>query len=322
MTRVLVTGAAGFIGSHLVEALAIRGDEVVGIDNFDPFYARASKERNLREIGERPGFRFHELDMLDVDALAPHLTRDTVLVHLAAKAGVRPSIADPVGYARVNVAGTAAVMEAARRAGLSRVIFGSSSSVYGDATPIPFREDATAMTPVSPYAATKRAGELLLEALAPLHGFRAASLRFFTVYGARQRPDLAIHSFARRLVQGQALTLYGDGSQARDYTYFADIVQGVLAAVDWTATAPVGVDIFNVGGARAVPLKTLVSTLGRAMGIEPRVEWAPMPPGDVQRTCADLEKSRRVLGYDPRVQLEEGIAHFVTWFRGIYAQER
>jgi UDP-glucuronate 4-epimerase len=322
VTRVLVTGAAGFIGSHLVEALAIRGDEVVGIDNFDPFYARASKERNLREIGERPGFRFHELDMLDVDALAPHLTRDTVLVHLAAKAGVRPSIADPVGYARVNVAGTAAVMEAARRAGLSRVIFGSSSSVYGDATPIPFREDATAMTPVSPYAATKRAGELLLEALAPLHGFRAASLRFFTVYGARQRPDLAIHSFARRLVQGQALTLYGDGSQARDYTYFADIVQGVLAAVDWTATAPVGVDIFNVGGARAVPLKTLVSTLGRAMGIEPRVEWAPMPPGDVQRTCADLEKSRRVLGYDPRVQLEEGIAHFVTWFRGIYAQER
>jgi UDP-glucuronate 4-epimerase len=294
----------------------------VGIDNFDPFYARASKERNLREIGERPGFRFHELDMLDVDALAPHLTRDTVLVHLAAKAGVRPSIADPVGYARVNVAGTAAVMEAARRAGLSRVIFGSSSSVYGDATPIPFREDATAMTPVSPYAATKRAGELLLEALAPLHGFRAASLRFFTVYGARQRPDLAIHSFARRLVQGQALTLYGDGSQARDYTYFTDIVQGVLAAVDWTATAPVGVDIFNVGGARAVPLKTLVSTLGRAMGIEPRVEWAPMPPGDVQRTCADLEKSRRVLGYDPRVQLEEGIAHFVTWFRGIYAQER
>jgi UDP-glucuronate 4-epimerase len=260
--------------------------------------------------------------MLDVDALAPHLTRDTVLVHLAAKAGVRPSIADSVGYARVNVAGTAAVMEAARRAALSRVVFGSSSSVYGDATPIPFREDATAVTPVSPYAATKRAGELLLEALAPLHGFRTASLRFFTVYGARQRPDLAIHSFARRLAQGQALTLYGDGSQARDYTYFTDIVQGVLAAVDWTATAPVGVDIFNVGGARAVPLKTLVSTLGRAMGIEPRVEWAPLPPGDVQRTCADLEKSRRVLGYDPRVALEEGIARFVTWFRGTYAQER
>ena len=322
MTRVLVTGAAGFIGSHVAEALVARGDEVVGIDNFDPFYARASKERNLREIGERPGFRFDELDMLDVDALAPHLTPDTVLVHLAAKAGVRPSIADSVSYARVNVAGTAAVLEAARRVGLSRVVFGSSSSVYGDSTPIPFREDATAVTPVSPYAATKRAAELLLVALAPLHGFRVASLRLFTVYGARQRPDLAIHSFARRLAQGQPLTLFGDGSQARDYTYFADIVHGVLAAVDWTAAAPVGVDIFNVGGARPVPLRTLVSTLAGAMGVEPRVEWAPMPAGDVQRTCADLEKSRRVLGYDPRISLDEGIARFVTWFRGAYAQER
>lgn len=322
MTRILVTGAAGFIGSHVTEALVARGDEVIGIDNFDPFYPRAVKERNLREIGERAGFRFHELDMLDVDALAPLLTRDTVLVHLAAKAGVRPSIADPIGYARANVSGTTTVMEAARRAGVQRIVFGSSSSVYGDATPIPFREDATAVTPVSPYAATKRAGELMLEALAPLHGFRVASLRFFTVYGARQRPDLAIHSFARRLVQGQSLTLYGDGSQARDYTYFSDIVHGVLAAVDWTAAAPVGMDIFNVGGARPVPLRTLVATLAAAMGVEPRVEWAPLPPGDVQRTCASLEKSRRVLGYDPRVPLEEGIARFVTWFRGVYAQER
>jgi len=270
VTRVLVTGAAGFIGSHLVEALAARGDEVVGVDNFDPFYPRAIKERNLREIGDRPGFTFHELDMVDVDALAPHLTRDTVLVHLAAKAGVRPSIADVVGYARVNVAGTAAVMEAARRAGLSRVVFGSSSSVYGDTTPIPFREDATAMTPVSPYAATKRAGELLLEALAPLHRFRVASLRFFTVYGARQRPDLAIHSFARRLAQGQALTLYGDGSQARDYTYFTDIVQGVLAAVDWTATAPVGVDITTAGVADvlSVPVVALVGRTGGGFAVE------------------------------------------------------
>jgi UDP-glucuronate 4-epimerase len=206
--------------------------------------------------------------------------------------------------------------------GLSRVVLGSSSWVYGDSTPIPFREDATAVTPVSPYAATKRAAELLLVALAPLHGFRVASLRLFTVYGARQRPDLAIHSFARRLAQGQPLTLYGDGSQARDYTYFADVVHALLAAVDWTVAAPVGVDIFNVGGARPVPLRRLVSTLAGAMGVEPRVEWAPMPAGDVQRTCADLEKSRRVLGYDPRISLDEGIARFVTWFRGAYAQER
>ena len=322
MTRVLVTGAAGFIGSHVVEALVARGDDVIGVDNFDPFYARAIKERNLREIGQHARLRFHELDMLDVDAMAGQLTSDTVLVHLAAKAGVRPSIADAVNYARVNVSGTTAVIEAARRVGLSRVVFGSSSSVYGDTTPIPFREDATAITPVSPYAATKRGAELMLEALAPLHGLRVASLRFFTVYGARQRPDLAIHSFARRMAQGQPLTLYGDGSQARDYTYYTDIVHGVLAAVDWTASAPVGVDTFNVGGARPIALRTLVGTLAEAMGVEPRLEWAPMPPGDVQRTCADLTKSRRVLGYDPRVPLEEGIASFVTWFRGVYAEER
>jgi len=322
VTRVLVTGAAGFIGSHVVEALLGRGDEVIGVDNFDPFYPRAMKERNLREIGERPGFCFVERDMLDVEALAPLLTADSVLVHLAGKAGVRPSIADAVGYARTNVTGTTAVLEAARRAGVVRVVYGSSSSVYGDATPAPFREDAPAVIPVSPYAATKRGGELILQALAPLHGFRAASLRFFTVYGPRQRPDLAIHAFARRLAQGLPLTLYGDGTQARDYTYVDDIVRGVLAAADWTAAAPVGMDIFNLGDARPVPLRTLVSVLAGAMGVEPRLEWAPVPAGDVQRTFADLEKSKQVLGYAPQVSFEEGIARFVTWFRRAYAEER
>jgi UDP-glucuronate 4-epimerase len=320
MTRVVVTGAAGFIGSHLVEALAGRGDEVIGIDNFDPFYIRRLKERNLREIGQRPGFCFHELDMLEVEPVARLLTADSVLVHLAAKAGVRPSIADPVGYARANVTGTAAVLEAGRRAGVERVVFGSSSSVYGDSTPAPFQEDAIAVEPVSPYAATKRASELLVYALASLHGFRVACLRFFTVYGPRQRPDLAIHSFARRMVQGQPLTLFGDGTQSRDYTFCDDIVAGVLAAVDWTATAPRGMDIFNLGGNHPVPLKTLVATLSAALGIEPIVQWAPMQPGDVQRTWADLTKSARVLGYAPRTRLEDGVARFVTWFRGAYAE--
>lgn len=322
MTRVVVTGAAGFIGSHLVEALESRGDEVIGIDNFDPFYSRQIKERNLREIGERPRFCFREIDVLDVDGLARLLTPDSVLVHLAAKAGVRPSIADPLGYAQANVTGTAAVMEAARRARLQRVVFGSSSSVYGDSTPAPFREDAVAAEPVSPYAATKRAGELLVHALAGLHGFRVASLRFFTVYGPRQRPDLAIHAFARRMADGKPLTLFGDGTQSRDYTYCDDIVAGVLAAIDWTATAPVGMDLFNLGGNHPVPLRTLVATLAHALGIEPALEWAPMQPGDVQQTWADLAKSGRVLGYAPRTGLEEGIARFVTWFRGVYGQER
>ena len=226
MTRVLVTGAAGFIGSHLVEALVRQGDEVIGIDNFDPFYAREMKERNLAEAGALSGFTFHELDLLDTDALRSHLTPDTVIVHLAAKAGVRPSLADPVGYARANVTGTASVAEAARQAGVSRFLFGSSSSVYGDSTPVPFKEDAVAIAPVSPYAATKRAGELFLRSVAPIYGFRVASLRFFTVYGPRQRPDLAIHAFARKLVAGETITLFGDGTQSRDYTYCDDIIAG------------------------------------------------------------------------------------------------
>ena len=320
MTRVLVTGAAGFIGSHLVEALCRKGHEVVGIDNFDPFYPRAMKERNLAEIGSPAGFAFHELDLLDAVALQALLTPETVLVHLAAKAGVRPSLADPVGYARANVAGTAAVAEAARGAGVSRILFGSSSSVYGDSTPVPFREDAVAIEPMSPYAATKRAGELLLGAVAPIYGFRIASLRFFTVYGPRQRPDLAIHAFTRKMVEGRPLTLFGDGTQARDYTYCDDIVAGVLAALRWTETAPVGVEQFNLGGNRVVPTGAMGDEISAALGLKPTIEWAPMQPGDVQRTAADLTKSGAVLGYAPQTPFPEGIRRFVAWFREAYGR--
>ena len=320
MTRVLVTGAAGFIGSHLVEALVREGDEVVGIDNFDPFYPRRMKERNLAEPGPLPGYSFHELDLLDTDALQAHLTPDTVLIHLAAKAGVRPSLEDPVGYARANVVGTASVAEAARRAGVSRILFGSSSSVYGDSTPVPFREDAVAMEPVSPYAATKRAGELFLRSVAPIYGFRVASLRFFTVYGPRQRPDLAIHAFARKMVAGETLTLFGDGTQARDYTYCDDIIAGVLAALRWSVEAPVGVEHFNLGGNRVVPTGAMVDEIARALGITPKIRWAPMQPGDVQQTAADLTKSGAVLGYAPRTSFPEGIRRFVAWFRESYGR--
>lgn len=320
MTRVLVTGAAGFIGSHLVEALSAQGDEIVGIDNFDPFYPRAMKEQNLAEVGQARGFSFREQDMLDVPALRALLTPDTVIVHLAAKAGVRPSLADPVGYAQANVTGTAAVLEAARQAGVSRIVFGSSSSVYGDSTPVPFREDAIAIAPVSPYAATKRAGELFLGSVAPIYGFRAASLRFFTVYGPRQRPDLAIHAFARKMVEGRTLTLFGDGTQARDYTYCDDIVAGVLAAVAWTAAAPVGVETFNLGGSRSVPTEAMVAEIATALGIEPKIEWGPMQPGDVQRTAADLTKSGAVLGYAPKTPFPDGIRRFIRWFREAYGR--
>jgi UDP-glucuronate 4-epimerase len=320
VTKVLVTGAAGFIGSHLIEALVSQGDEVVGVDNFDGFYPRAMKERNLAEIGPRPGFSFWELDMLDVAAVRQRLSPDTVVVHLAAKAGVRPSLADPVGYARANVTGTAAVLEAARQAGVSRIVFGSSSSVYGDSTPVPFREDAAAVDPVSPYAATKRAGELLLGSVAPIYGFRATSLRFFTVYGPRQRPDLAIHAFTRKMFEGRTLTLFGDGTQARDYTYCQDIISGVLAAIRWTETAPIGVETFNLGGNRSISTGDMVAEIAAVVGVEPKVEWAPMQPGDVQRTAADLTKSSSVLGYMPKTPFREGVRRFVQWYREAYGR--
>jgi UDP-glucuronate 4-epimerase len=265
-----------------------------------------------------PGFTFREQDMLDVGALAALLTAETVVVHLAAKAGVRPSLADPVAYARTNVTGTAAVLEAARRAGVSRIVFGSSSSVYGNSTPVPFREDAVAIEPVSPYAATKRAGELLLSSVAPIYGFRAASLRFFTVYGPRQRPDLAIHAFARKIVDGQPITVFGDGTQSRDYTYCDDIVAGVLAAIDWTTTAPLGVEHFNLGGNRTVSTGAMVAEIARALDIEPVIQRAPMQPGDVERTSADLTKAHAVLGYAPKTSFPEGVGRFVAWLRQRY----
>jgi UDP-glucuronate 4-epimerase len=319
--KVLVTGAAGFIGSHLVDALLARGDEVVGLDNFDPFYDRGAKRRNLAAALGHPGFRLVEGSVLDGALLEGLLAPDMAIVHLAARAGVRPSLADPVGYAETNVTGTAAVAAAARRAGTVRLVFASSSSVYGNDSPRPFREDATAMAPVSPYAATKRGAELLLSCLAPLQNLRVASLRYFTVIGPRQRPDLAIHAFTRRLVRGEAITLFGTGAEARDYTHASDIIRGTVAALDWTATAPVGMEVFNLGGSRAVPLRDMVSVLCAALGVEPAIVWAPMQPGDVEYTAADLAKSERVLGYRPQVAFEEGVRDFVRWYEEAHGHQ-
>jgi nucleoside-diphosphate-sugar epimerase len=321
MTRVLLTGAAGFIGSHLAERLLAQGDEVVGVDNFDPFYSRAVKERNLQGPRAHPAFRFSETDILETDALAGLLTADTVIVHLAAKAGVRPSLQDPAGYMRANVTGTQSVIDAARRAGVTRVVFGSSSSVYGDDTPPPFREDAAAVHPISPYAATKRAGELVLEALAPHYGFRVASLRFFTVYGPRQRPDLAIHSFTRRISAGESITMFGDGSEARDYTYIDDILSGVVSAVDWTRCAAPGLEAFNLGGNETIALSRMIAEISAALGMEARIERGSRQPGDVRLTAADLTKSGTTLGYRPATPFPVGIRRFVAWFRETHARQ-
>lgn len=321
MTRVLVTGAAGFIGSHLVERLLARGDSVVGIDNFDPFYPRPVKEGNLAVARAHAGFHFHELDLQDTAALVPLLTPETVIVHLAAKAGVRPSLADPAGYLRANLGGTQSLLDAAHQAGATRVVFGSSSSVYGDDTPAPFREDAPAMHPISPYAATKRSGELIIEALAPHQGLRAIALRFFTVYGPRQRPDLAIHGFTRRMHAGEAITMFGDGSDARDYTYIEDIISGVVAAVDWTAGAPVGLEIVNLGGNETIPLRRMIAEIATALGVTPRVETSGRQPGDVRLTSADLTRAGQVLGYRPATPFPEGILRFVAWYRETHARQ-
>jgi UDP-glucuronate 4-epimerase len=319
MTRALVTGAAGFIGSHLVEALLDRGHEIVGVDNFDPLYPRAVKEENLAAAESRAGFRFVELDVRDQDRLASLVTADTVVVHLAGRAGVRQSVADSAGYASVNVGGTAAVLEAMRAAGATRLVFASSSSVYGATTPLPFREDAPAVTPVSPYGATKRAAELLIQAVAPLAGLRAMSLRLFTVFGPRQRPDLAMHAFARRMMEDAPITLYGEG-QSRDYTFVADAVAGIVSAIGWTGTAAAGtVEHVNLGGNRPIALDAMVSELARALGVTPRIGRAPMQPGDVSRTAADPAKAAEVLHYAPRTSFAGGIEQFVAWFRETYA---
>ena len=319
--RLLVTGAAGFIGSHVCEALLARGDDVVGVDNFDPFYARAVKERNLEGLRRTKGFRFVEADIVR-DALP--LDGVSVVLHLAARPGVRPSLEDPASYGETNVTGTIRVFEAARRTGLLRVVFGSSSSVYGDATPAPFAEDTAAVWPISPYAASKRAGELMAYAFAHLYGMQIACLRFFTVYGPRQRPDLAIHRFTHLIATGQPVRMHGDGSSERDYTYITDCVEGVLAAVEWTARPrPEGLaEAINIGGGARVRLDRLIELIGRTLGRDVRVERHADQPGDVRLTAADLRRAERELRYRPAVGIEEGIRQFVRWYEATHGRQR
>lgn len=321
MTWLLVTGAAGFIGSHVCRALLDAGYEVRGVDNFDPFYDRRIKESALAELARRPGFAFEEADIRDAGAMRAAVQGCALVVHLAARAGVRPSIQDPALYTSINVDGTVQVLEACRHHGVRRLVFGSSSSVYGDATPVPFREDAPAVDPVSPYAATKRAAELFCRVYADLHGFRIASLRFFTVYGARQRPDLAIHKFTRLLADGRPIQQFGDGASERDYTHIDDILQGVLGAVRWALDGSPAYEVFNLGESRTVRLDYLVELIAKALGVTPTIEIKPPQPGDVRRTCADVTKARRILGYDPKVPIEVGIPQFVEWYEAAHGRE-
>ena len=318
---ILVTGGAGFIGSHLVERLLALGYRVVALDNFDPFYSPDEKRRNLTAALTNPAFRLVEADCADPRQLEEGLADEPIdaIVHLAAKAGVRPSLNDPIGYARANVMATQTLLEFARQRGIQRFVFGSSSSVYGNRDAIPFSEDDPADRPVSPYAATKRAGEIICHTYAHLYGMRIIALRFFTVYGPRQRPDLAIRKFATLMLDGQPVPVFGDGSAERDYTWIEDIIDGVVAALERTGRVDPEFEIINLGESRTTSVRRLVDLIADALGVTPRIEFAPAQPGDVVRTCADVSKAARLLGYRPRVPVEEGIPRFVEWLLSVRA---
>jgi UDP-glucuronate 4-epimerase len=312
--HILVTGGAGFIGSHLTRRLLSRGDRVTVLDDFNDFYDPARKRRNVAPLLERPDYRLVEGDIRDealVDRLFAEGKFDGV-VHLAARAGVRPSLQEPVLYEDVNCIGTLRLLEAARRHGPDIFIFGSSSSVYGINEKVPFSEADEVNQPISPYATTKRSGELLCYNYHHLYGFRTACLRFFTVFGPGQRPEMAIHKFTDLLARGKTVPMYGDGGSRRDYTYVDDIIDGVVASLD---LAP-GFEILNLGGADTTSLKDLIHWIAEELAVEPRIDYLPAQPGDVPITYADVSKAARLLGYSPKVPIREGLRRFVAWYVG------
>ena len=310
-----MTGGAGFIGSHLLERLLSEGHDCLCVDNFDDFYPEAIKRTNLRGCLANPRFRLIESDIRDPDTYGKieQTMEISTIVHLAAKAGVRPSLEQPVLYEQVNVHGTMLLLDFARRKRIDRFVFASSSSVYGNNEKIPFHEEDRVDRPISPYAATKKAGELLAHTYVHLYGMACTCLRFFTVYGPRQRPEMAIHKFSRKIDAGEPVPVFGDGSSERDYTYISDILQGVMAAMDRFD----GFQTINLGDSRTVSLKDLIRSIEKALGKKARVEWMPEQPGDVRRTCADIQRARDRLGYVPKVPIEEGIARFVQWVRAV-----
>ena len=313
MPHVLLTGGAGFIGSHLLDSLLGDGTAVTVVDNFDPFYARSAKERNLDRHRSHPKFRLVEADLRDMDRLRAELTASyDAIVHLAAKAGVRPSIDDPVAYQEVNVRGTQNLLELARERGIKQFVFASSSSVYGVNPRVPWSEEDHVLQPISPYASTKVSGELLGHVYSHLYGIRFIALRFFTVYGPRQRPDLAIHKFARLILQGKPIPVFGDGSTRRDYTYIDDIVSGIRAAIDYRGTM---YEVINLGNNQTISLREMIDGLEAALGMRAVRQPLPEQPGDVPQTWANVEKAWTLLGYEPHTRYEDGVRHFVSWLR-------
>jgi UDP-glucuronate 4-epimerase len=310
--KVLVTGAAGFIGSHLCDKLLADGRQVVGVDNFDDFYEPKVKWRNLENSLAYDNFGLIEADIRDASAMDDAVEQGfDVIVHLAARAGVRPSIENPLLYADVNVSGTVVMLEAARQHNVKKFVFGSSSSVYGNNKKVPFSEKDNVDFPISPYAATKKACELICHTYHSLYGIDMTSLRYFTVYGPRQRPDLAIHKFARLIEQDEPIPVFGNGSMMRDFTYIDDIISGTTAAIEKCA----GYNIYNLGESKPIKLRKLIEHIERALGKKAKKEFLPKQPGDVERTYADISRARRELGYKPGTDIKQGLGKFVQWLR-------
>ena len=319
MRSILITGGAGFIGSHLVDRLLSEGDwQVSVVDDFNDFYDPAIKRANVSVNQKNPNYHLFEADLRDRAALERVFGENKFgcIVHLAARAGVRPSLDQPHLYAETNINGTLNLLELAREHGIRQFVFGSSSSVYGINAKVPFSEDDPVRQPISPYAATKGAGELLCHTYTHLYGTRCVCLRFFTVYGPRQRPDLAIHKFARLISEGKPIPVFGDGTTKRDYTFIDDIIAGVRASIDYVGNYDKSdYEVINLGESRTVELRELISLLEKALGARAQIDRQPLQPGDVPQTYADITKARRLLGYNPQTEIEEGLHRFVDWFR-------
>ena len=311
--NILVTGAAGFIGSHLCEKLLVDGNTVVGFDNFDPFYERTIKENNLKTSISNGSFNLVEGDIRDTESVEKLFNENTfeVVVHLAAKAGVRPSIKDPIVYYKVNVLGTLNILEMMKKNDIKRLVFASSSSVYGDSPDVPYNETMNVNNPISPYAATKIAAEILCYNYRHLYDISATCLRFFTVYGPRQRPEMAIAKFVKKAYEGDLISIYGDGSPLRDFTYIEDIIQGVVASID----RDLGFEIINIGESETIDLNTLLELIKELTGCVLKTEHLPMQPGDVNKTFANIDKAKQLLDYAPVTSVREGLKLYMSWLR-------
>ncbi len=313
----LITGGAGFIGSSLADDLLKEGNKVIVIDNFCDFYNPSIKENNIKEALNNPNYKLYRGDIRDKDILDKIFSENEidVVVHLAAMAGVRPSIENPILYQEVNCVGTQNILETMKKYNVKKLVMASSSSVYGNTKEVPFKETMTVDYAISPYAATKKANEVMTHVYHKLNDFNVIMLRFFTVFGPRQRPDLAINKFTRLMLNNEEIPMFGDGSTSRDYTYIGDIVDGIKRSCHYVLNNRDVYEIINLGNSNPITLEEMINTIGEVVGIKPKIKTLPMQPGDVNRTYADISKAKRILGYEPKTSFKDGIIKFVEWYR-------